>query len=76
MSNTTKKSESFEAAMRRLEEIANLLEDGEAELAKSLELYKEGAELAAYCTQQLRDARQQVNLLSKDYNSPADKEDN
>ncbi len=76
MSNTTKKPESFEAAMRRLEEIANLLEDGEAELAKSLELYKEGAELAAYCTQQLRDARQQVNLLSKDYNSPADKEDN
>ena len=76
MSNTTKKPESFEAAMRRLEEIANLLEDGEAELAKSLELYKEGAELAAYCTQQLRDARQHVNLLSKDYNSPADKEDN
>ena len=76
MSNTTKKPESFEAAMRRLEEIANLLEDGEVELAKSLELYKEGAELAAYCTQQLRDARQQVNLLSKDYNSPADKEDN
>ena len=76
MSNTTKKPESFEAAMRRLEEIASLLEDGEAELAKSLELYKEGAELAAYCTQQLRDARQQVNLLSKDYNSPADKEDN
>ncbi len=76
MSNTTKKPESFEAAMRRLEEIANLLEDGEAELAKSLELYKEGAELAAYCTQQLRDARQQVILLSKDYNSPADKEDN
>ena len=76
MSNTTKKPESFEAAMRRLEEIAHLLEDGEAELAKSLALYKEGAELAAYCTQQLRDARQQVNLLSKDYNSPADKEDN
>jgi exodeoxyribonuclease VII, small subunit len=74
--STTKKPESFEAAMRRLEEIANLLEDGEAELAKSLELYKEGAELAAYCTQQLKDARQQVNLLSKESYSTTDKEEN
>lgn len=73
--STTKKPESFEAAMRRLEEIANLLEDGEAELAKSLELYKEGAELAAYCTQQLKDARQQVNLLSKESYSTTDKEE-
>lgn len=74
--STTKKPESFEAAIRRLEEIANLLEDGEAELAKSLELYKEGAELAAYCTQQLKDARQQVNLLSKESYSTTDKEEN
>lgn len=74
--NTTNKPESFEAAMRRLEEIANLLEDGEAELAKSLELYKEGAELAAYCTGQLKDARQQVNMLSKESYSITEKEDN
>ena len=66
MSQATKKPESFEAAMLRLEEIANLLEDGEAELAKSLELYKEGAELAAYCTRQLKEARQQVTMLSKE----------
>lgn len=64
--NDIKKPESFETAMRRLEEIANLLEDGEAELTQSLELYKEGAELAAYCTAQLRNARQQVNMLSKE----------
>ncbi len=76
MNTNTNKPESFEKAMLRLEEIANLLEDGEAELAKSLELYKEGAELAAYCTQQLRDARQQVNMLSKESYSTADKEEN
>ncbi len=76
MSSKTKKPASFEAAMLRLEEIANLLEDGEAELAKSLELYKEGAELAAYCTQQLKDARQQVNMLSKESYSTSDKEEN
>ena len=76
MSSNTVKPESFEAAMRRLEEIANLLEDGEAELAQSLELYKEGAELAAYCTRQLREARQQVNQLSKESYSDDNKEDN
>ena len=76
MNTNTNKPESFEKAMLRLEEIANLLEDGEAELAKSLELYKEGAELAAYCTQQLRDARQQVNMLSKESYSTADMEEN
>lgn len=60
-----KKPESFEAAMLRLEEIANLLEDGDAELAKSLELYEEGARLAAWCTAELNKARQKVTQLSE-----------
>ena len=76
MSDISNTPKSFEAAMRRLEEIANLLEDGETELAQSLELYKEGAELAAYCTQQLKDARQQVNMLSKESYAASDKEEN
>ena len=76
MSTKSNKPESFESAMLRLEEIANQLEDGKAELARSLELYKEGAELAAYCTQQLRDARQQVNVLSKESYSTEEKEEN
>lgn len=63
MADKTNEPKSFEAAMLRLEEIANLLEDGEAELAKSLELYKEGAGLAAWCTQQLQNARQEVTML-------------
>lgn len=60
-----KKPESFEAAMLRLEEIANLLEEGDAELAKSLELYEEGAGLAAWCTAELSKARQKVTKLSE-----------
>ncbi len=63
MADKINEPKSFEAAMLRLEEIANLLEDGEAELAKSLELYKEGAGLAAWCTQQLQNARQEVTML-------------
>lgn len=76
MSSKKTKAVSFETAMLRLEEIAGLLEDGEAELAKSLELYKEGAELAAFCTQQLKEARQQVNMLSKESYTETDKEEN
>lgn len=76
MKSSTNKPESFEKAMLRLEEIANLLEDGEAELAESLELYKEGAALAAYCTQQLKDARQQVNMLSEESITVSEKEEN
>lgn len=66
MSENANKPRSFEEAMRRLEEIAGLLEDGQAELSESLELYKEGAELAAWCSDQLKNARQQVNMLSKE----------
>ena len=67
MTETTggrKQPESFEAAMLRLEEIAALLEDGDAPLAQSLTLYKEGAGLAAWCTEQLTAARQEVTLLA------------
>ena len=63
MADKTNEPKSFEAAMQRLEEIANLLEDGEAELAQSRALYKGGAGLAAWCTQQLQNARQQVTML-------------
>lgn len=63
MADKNNEPKSFEAAMLRLEEIANLLEDGEAELAQSLALYKEGAGLAAWCTQQLQNARQEVTML-------------
>lgn len=59
------KPESFEAAMLRLEEIANLLEDGDVELSQSLELYKEGAGLAAWCTEQLNNARQEIAIHSE-----------
>ena len=76
MSSKTKKPESFESAILRLEEIANLLEYGEAELSKSLELYKEGAELASFCMNELKNARQQINMLSKENNFTNDKEDN
>ena len=51
---------SFEAALSRLEEITAALSGGEASLETALELYAEGARLAAACQKKLSDAEQTV----------------
>lgn len=56
----TKKEVTFEEAMHRLEEIANLLEQGDTTLDNSIALYEEGAKLAARCSEQLEHARQAI----------------
>jgi len=55
----------FESAMKRLEEIATLLEDGEQSLEKSLKLFEEGIELAKFCSQKLDEADKKLKLLVK-----------
>ncbi len=54
---------SFEAALHRLEEIVSQLEHAEAPLEKALRMYEEGVRLAAYCSQQLREAERRVEIL-------------
>lgn len=61
----TKKN--FEDALQRLEEIVNEMEDNEAGLDKSVKLYTEGIELAAYCSKQLKNAEQKVSTLKEKY---------
>jgi len=62
-----KKYKDFESALARLEEITELLESGEAELEKSLELYTEGVEIAAFCGKKLSEAEKKIIIL-KDEN--------
>lgn len=57
----------FEDALTRLEEIVNELEDASVGLDKSLKLYSEGVELAAYCSKQLKNAEQKVTILNEKY---------
>ena len=57
----------FEDALTRLEEIVNELEDATVGLDKSLKLYSEGVELAAYCSKQLKNAEQKVTILNEKY---------
>ena len=53
----------FEAALKRLEEIAAALENGNAELEASLALFEEGVGLIKECNGKLDAAEQKVKLL-------------
>ncbi|MBR5390874.1 MAG: exodeoxyribonuclease VII small subunit [Clostridia bacterium] len=66
------KKRSFEQSMDRLEEIVNALERGDAPLDESLTLFQEGAKLIKDCTDALDKAQQQVSLLAKTENGPAE----
>ena len=54
----------FESAMKRLEEIAGKLENGQATLDESLALYEEGIALIRHCNEQLNSAEQKVRVLN------------
>ncbi|MDH7481567.1 MAG: exodeoxyribonuclease VII small subunit [Armatimonadota bacterium] len=56
---------SFEAAIKRLEEIVKQLEQGELPLSESLELFEEGIKLARECSRQLTEAQGRIEALVK-----------
>lgn len=58
-----KKTESFEGAVARLEEIVRALENGDAPLEEALKLYEEGISLVRVCTERLEKAEQKVKML-------------
>ncbi len=58
-----KKKLSFEQSLKRLEEIAALLENGETPIEESLKLFEEGAALLADCSKVLEEAEKKVSIL-------------
>lgn len=54
---------SFEAAIRRLEEIVETLEGGELSLEESIKIFEEGVGLTRTCSKQLEAAEQKVSTL-------------
>jgi len=56
----------FEDAMARLKEIVELLEKEDISLDKAMDLYKEGCELAKKLREYLYQAKQQVEVYSKE----------
>lgn len=58
-----KKNKTFEEAVKRLDEIVAALDSGEAGLEPSLKLFSEGAELIAFCSGKLDEARLTIDKL-------------
>lgn len=66
----------YEEAMKRLDEIIDLLENNKASLDESIALYQEGVELANYCDKKLKSVEDKVtkiyeNNQVKDYEGDA-----
>ncbi len=58
--------QTFEDALKRLEEVVELLEDGRLPLEEALELYSEGVLMARHCHGILESARQRIEMLTAD----------
>ena len=61
-----KKPESFEEALKRLEEIVQRMEGGDLALEESLGLFEEGVRLTRVCSQRLDEAEKKIELLTRD----------
>ena len=57
------KEMSFEAAMKRLEEVVLMLEAGSVSLDESLAAYEEGMALVRLCHDKLNDAEARITLV-------------
>lgn len=53
----------FEQAIKRLEEIVNLLENNETSLDDSVELFQEGVQLSQYCLKKLGNVENKVSKI-------------
>ncbi len=56
----------FESAMKRLEEIVQILENGNLPLEESIKIFEEGMELIKFCTAKLEEAERKVTILLKE----------
>lgn len=63
---------SFEEAMKRLAEISEKLEKGDAALDESLTLFEEGTALIKLCNEKLDDAEKKIKVLTKDSSQQAE----
>ena len=65
-----KKDPTFEERLARLQAIVTTLESGNAPLAESVALYKEGLAHAATCREQLEQARHDIRICSDGATAP------
>lgn len=58
--------QSFETALKQLEEVVQKLEKGELPLEESLRLYEDGIRLSRFCHAKLEEAEGKIEQLMKD----------
>jgi len=75
MSKKKPTDQSFEASLKRLEEIVESLEEGDIPLDRSLELYEEGLELSRQCNEKLKATELRLKKLSKTVDGQFELED-
>jgi len=62
------KKQSFDDALKRLEEIVEQLESGQLNLEESLARFEEGVKISLFCQEELRKTDGKVSLLVKKLN--------
>ena len=60
-----KNEKNFESALKRLEQISDLLENEETHLEESIKLFEEGIELKEYCEEKLKSAKIKIDKIVK-----------
>ncbi len=63
--HSDKEEKSFEAALKRLEEIVSEMERGELKLDAMLKRFDEGMRLAKFCSGKLEEAEKKIEILVK-----------
>ncbi|MBN1560960.1 exodeoxyribonuclease VII small subunit [candidate division KSB1 bacterium] len=60
------KEMTFENAFTRLEEIAELLENGQIDLQQTMALFEEASALTTFCTEKIDAAEKKLQILTRD----------
>ena len=69
-----KNEKNFESALKRLEQISDLLENEETPLEESIKLFEGGIELKEYCEERLKSAKVKIDKIVKKNKSLASTE--
>jgi len=63
--NTPPEPQTFETALRRLEQLVNEMESGRLGLEDMIKAFEEGQKLAAFCGEQLGGIEKRIEMLVK-----------
>ncbi len=61
----SKEIQKFEDAIKRLEEIVELLDNKDVELENALKLFEEGVRLVKFCSGKLDETKKKIEILVK-----------